>query len=250
MLLAEIHGKSYRDIEDLEDLLTSAVFGHLRLVQPPGFWPALLDRARTVEEPSRTLAQVLASVGIDATKFSEVQVRFWRYFPGYGEPDLLVHLFGDNVTSITILIEVKLHAGKSGMGEFDQLARYLALLNDPRCLVEWPCDFDKRFLVYLTKNFSASELHASIAASKTLKAESRLFGLEWTDIADIASEQRQRDKLLGEVADFLRRRGFERFHGFGHVLDPHKFAGYFYRRRYFEQLESRSIRTDGRFYGR
>src|SRR5208282_5729028 len=200
---------------------------------------AFLDRARTVEEPSRTLAQVLSSLSIDAAKFSQVQVRFWGYFPGYGEPDLLVHLFGDNVTSITILIEVKLHAGKSGIGEFDQLARYLALLNDPACLLGWPCDFDKRFLVYLTKNSSANELHATIAESKTLKAESRLFGLEWNDIAEIASEQRQRDKLLGEVADFLRRRGFERFHGFGRVPTPHTFAGHFYQRRYFEQVESR-----------
>ncbi len=96
-------------------------------MQPPGFWSGLLGRARTVEEPSRTLAQILSSVGIDAAKFSEVQVRFWGYFPGYGEPDLLVHLFGDNVTSITILIEVKLHAGKSGIGEFDQLARYFGI---------------------------------------------------------------------------------------------------------------------------
>jgi hypothetical protein len=250
MLLAEIHGKSYRGIEDLEDLLTSAVFGHLRLVQPPGFWSALLGRARTVDEPSRTLAQILSSVGIDAAKFSEVQVRFWGYFPGYGEPDLLVHLFGNNVASITILIEVKLHAGKSGIGEFDQLARYLALLNDPACLLGWPCDFDKRFLVYLTKNFSANELHASIAESKTLNAESRMFGLEWNDIAEIASEQRQCNKLLGEVADFLRRRGFERFHGFSFAPTPHTFAGHFYQRRYFEQVESRGIRTDGRFYGR
>ena len=131
MLLAEIHGKFYRDLEDIEDLQTSAVFGHLRLVQPPLFWLALLDRARTAEHPSRTLSQVLASAGVDSSKFSRVRVRFWRYFPGYGEPDLLVQLFGEHVTSITILIEVKLHAGKSGTGEFDQLARYLALLNDP-----------------------------------------------------------------------------------------------------------------------
>src|SRR5690348_4646810 len=114
MLLAEINGKSFRDIEGLEDLLTSAVFGHLRLVRPPVFWLALLDRARTVERHSRTLSQVLASAGVDASQFSGVRVRFWRYFAGYGEPDLLVHLFGADGLSITILIEVKLHAGKSG----------------------------------------------------------------------------------------------------------------------------------------
>jgi hypothetical protein len=250
MLLAEIHGKSYREIEDLEDLLTSAVFGHLRLVQPPVFWLALLDRARTAEDPRRTLSQVLSNVGVDASRFSGVRVRFWRYFPGYGEPDLLVQLFGENVTSITILIEVKLHAGKSGTGEFDQLARYLALLNDPACLLGWPCDFDKRFLVYLTKNFSANELHASIAESKTLNAENRMFGLEWNDIAEVASGQRQHDELLGEVADFLRRRGFERFHGIGFVPTLQTFAGHFYQRCYFEQVETRRIRTDGRFYGR
>lgn len=81
---------------------------------PPVFWLALLDRARTVERPSRTLSQVLANAGLDASRFSGVRVRFWPCFAGYGEPDLLVHLFGADGFSITILMEVKLHAGKVG----------------------------------------------------------------------------------------------------------------------------------------
>ena len=248
MLLAEIHGKSYRDIEDLEDLLTSAVFGHLRLIKPPLFWLALLERARTVEQS--TLLQVLGHLGVDALKFSGVRVRFWPYFPDYGEPDLLVQLFGDKVPSITILVEVKLHAGKSGTGEFDQLAKYFRLLNDPTCLLDWPCDIEKRFLVYLTKSFSADELNASIAESEIPNVESRMFGLEWNDIAEIAIAERKHDELLDEVARFLKRRGFERFHGFVFLPPPPTFTGRFYQRLFFERLETKDIRTDGRFYGK
>ena len=249
MLLAEIHGKSHRDLEDSEDLLTSAVFGHLRLVHPPTFWVELLHRARTAENPSRTLLKVLTSSGIGASLFTKVHVHFWPFFSKYGEPDLVVHLSGPECPSVTILIEVKLHATKSGTGEFDQLARYLALLTDPTCSLEWPSDIDKRFLIYLTKTFARDEIQASIEASKSSTASSRMFGLDWKELAEVADEQRRQDQLLGEVADFLKRRGFESFSGFRKITNVPRYSGLFYRRRYFNRLQIENLAHEGRFFG-
>lgn len=124
----------------------------------------------------------------------------------------------------------------------------MALLDDPACLLDWPCDFDKRFLIYLTKTFAGDELHATLQVSKALNAECRVFGLEWNDVAEIASEQRQQAELLGEVAEFLKRRGFERFHGFKDAPVLKSISG-FYQRRYFEELGT-DISTTGSFYGR
>ena len=248
MLVAEIHGKGNRAMEDVEDLLTSAVFGHLRLVQPPVFWPALLSRIRTAERPSRSLAQILVESGTNLRDFTEVKFRFWPNFSGYGEPDIEVMLHGAGSEPITLLIEVKLNSGKSGTGESDQLSRYLNLLHDPRFATEWPSAIDRRFVVYLTKSFSAQELQASCSAARSLHAPARIFGLEWVELAEIAQNEQQHSELLREVAKFLKRRGFERFHGFASVDFVSSTDGRFYSRRYFNTLNVRTIHTSGRFY--
>jgi hypothetical protein len=248
MLLAEINGKPCPEVEGLEDLITSAVFGQLRLIAPPRFWPELFRRAKTVETPNRSLSDVLLSLNTDPSLYTQVEIRFWRSLFAYGEPDLLIHFTGDTVSPLIMLIEVKLNSGKSGFGERDQLARYLSLLDDRRCVPEWPCDVGRRFLLYLTRSFAADDLNESVKASTSVNAKGRMFGLEWNDILEVAHGQRRGDDLLGEVADFLKRRGFEKFAGFDVVPLSAIPSGSFYGTSYFKDIPYFEGAVGGDFY--
>jgi len=248
MLLAEINGKPCPEVEGLEDLITSTVFGQLRLIAPPRFWPELFRRARTAETPDRSLSDVLLGLNTDAYLYTQVEIQFWRSFFDYGEPDLIAYFTGDKVQPLLVLIEVKLNSGKSGIGERDQLARYLSLFDDRQCVPEWPCDVDRRFLLYLTRSFASDDLHDSVSASKSVNARGRMFGLEWNDLLEVANGQRLGNDLLGEVADFLKRRGFEKFAGFGAVPLSAIPNGSFYGTRYYKDVPILGLAVGGNFY--
>jgi hypothetical protein len=65
MLVAEIHGKRVHEVQDREDYLTSAVFGHLRYIQPGLFWACLFGRALSspIDGCERSLAQIAKAEG-------------------------------------------------------------------------------------------------------------------------------------------------------------------------------------------
>ena len=165
MLLAEINGKSCPEVEGIEDLITSAVFGHLRLVAPPIFWKELFRRARTVAPGSKSLQSVLQSHDLDVDRYNRVDVQFWKYFANYGEPDLLVRFESPESPPFMVLIEVKLNSGKSSVGEYDQLATYLRLLRDESLLTELHVSIEHRYLIYLTRSFATEELKESLLAA-------------------------------------------------------------------------------------
>ena len=51
MLLAEILGKRLEATRNSEDYLTSAVFGHLRYIEPGLFWDTLFAKAGGIPDP-------------------------------------------------------------------------------------------------------------------------------------------------------------------------------------------------------
>jgi len=69
MLAAQIHGKLKREEEDLEDLLTSNVFGSIQYIPPEDGLVPVLSAAERVDgsQPLREL-----------TEISEVNYYFWR----------------------------------------------------------------------------------------------------------------------------------------------------------------------------
>lgn len=253
MLLAELHGKRFPEAEGQEDWLTSAVFGNLRHVPPSVFWKSLFSRAQSVGAIQVSLASELNAVGVRFKNFTKLTIIFWQNCPNYGEPDLILRFTGPHVCPLIVLIEVKLNSAKSSSGQDDQLARYLALLDDPTALPDWQCPEDRRYLVYLTRAFAAQELRESIAASARPDAARRMFGLEWRDVLETAVNEGPEGSLLSEVAAFLKGRGFEAFRGFREC--PHLApapVGTFYVRDYFQPSEAHlrtDVNTSGRFYG-
>lgn len=251
MLLAEIHGKRLPAAEEQEDWLTSAVFGHLRLVSPPLFWEQLFKCAMSPAVSGRSLVSELSERGIHFDRYSNVETRFWRCFPKHGEPDLLVRFTGDGVLPLTTVIEVKLNSGKSSVGSNDQLVHYLQLLKDKEQIPEWNVE-DHRVLIYLTRSFAQKEMNESLSFSP--EDGGNLFGLEWRDVLETAQALADENQLLQEVYRFLRGRGFEAFHGFRKPLLPSSLpSGRFYGYKYFQSgVDSLTAygSAPGRFYER
>jgi hypothetical protein len=252
VLLAEIKGKGCPELEGVEDLITSAVFGHLRSVPPGIFWHMLLSKAKNVADPPISLAQELKEKGVDFSQFHKLQVLFWEACGVYGEPDIVLRFTNADGLSIVIVVEVKLNSAKSSSGETDdQLERYLRLLDDDGFHLEWKMASACRFVMYLTRVFARDEITESIERSQQPDASRRIFGLEWNDILDAANANRG-NLLLAEVAEFLRRRGLARFRGFSVAPDVPINAGSFYRGQYFVAVpdELRLGELRGSFYGR
>jgi len=254
MLLAEIHGKRFGELEGQEDLLTSAVFGHLRHVPPQVFWTDLFKRAASTRTDSKSLELHVQETGNTISRYSSLDVLFWRTCGKYGEPDLILRFAGGNQDPLVVVVEVKLDSGKSGTGSDDQLKRYLDLLDEAAALPFWSPSADNRILVYLTRNFAHDEIKESVrlaTASGKHNAVDRIFGLQWQDVLAVADANSNKSFLLQELAAFLRIRDFEAFQGFGLSSALPRASGCFYGRRYF-LAPTKTLTLEhkiGRFYG-
>jgi hypothetical protein len=228
MLVAEVHGKRVAEAQDAEDYLTSAVFGHLRYVPPGVFWPDLFALATRLSDSGgreTCLTEHLARLGHSVADYSQLSADFWPRHPTCGEPDLLLRFHGGSRPALAILIEAKLWATKSGVGENDQLIRYLRLLDDLEAVdSRWANDAG-RLLVYLTPRESSAELLASIRCPAYRSGDrDRLFRLQWQDVLRAArqataSADEPWATMLRDVAAFLSRRGLEYFAGFRPIAD-------------------------------
>ena len=231
MLLAEIHGKNLGAARDNEDYLTSTVFGHLRYVPPGPFWDEFLKRAKGLPGPDQSeasLEQVLANSACSPSYYSGLEVQFWKSHPRYGEPDVLLVFSGKNRLPLVILIEAKLWSGKSGIGEHDQLSRYLRILDDLDAMGLRVDSRAPRFLVYLTPRDALAEVKASCdVAANVERARERMFRLQWQDVLAAAESgngatplaEPTTQTVLRDVARFLRALGLAYFNGFTRCSD-------------------------------
>jgi len=221
MIEAELRGKVSSDLQDVEDLLTSAVFGLLQYVPPSIFWPEVLARAVSCE--GKPFVERCKELGVRITEFDKVDVHFWPVHQKFGEPDLLIVFSGGSQLPLCFVIEAKLWASKSDGEQQDQLNRYLHALKDSEWLGEvtgFGGPVALLGLIYLTPRAAWLELYDSIDhAPEYLVAESRMFLLQWQDILQVArqvlpqADEPQRS-MLGQIADFLEHRGLAYFRGF------------------------------------
>jgi hypothetical protein len=157
---------------------------------------------------------------------------------------------------LIVIVEVRLNSGKSGAGDDDQLKRYLELLDNRAVFFPaWKLETSQRYLVYLTRNFSKMEMEESVELSVDAgkkDAAERLYGLQWQDVLERAEASGDPRSLLVEIAEFLRRRGFEAFGGFkSRAPSLESASGAFYGSQYFgTDLSALSGNQEirGRFY--
>ncbi len=242
MIEAELHGHAARLILDNEDYLTSAVFEHLRYVQPGPFWQDFFSRCSGAGAPDQSLLDYLRQSHGEPSAYSSLDISFWPSHCELGTPDLcLCFSGGRNSRPAVILVEAKLWSGKSGTGENDQLLRYLLLLerlhelqlpvpaNDVRCAI--------KALLFLTPHDATVELRESVSLCQPHPGLAAvLFGARWQDITTTASMRvvaaRGNERLiLRDISDFLRHRNLAYFGGFAHLPVPPGVSGAFYCRR-------------------
>jgi hypothetical protein len=220
MLVAEVHGKYVLEARNFEDYLTSTVFGHLRYVKPCVFWEALFDLAVSQASGSGVITvseRIRQDTGCALASFATLRAIFWPEHKE-GIPDLILHFAGNHARSVVILIEAKLTAKKSGNGDWDQLARYLRILDSLSDLhPRLPSDAFT-LAVYLTATDSRSEIIESLEEyGDTEQARLRLFHLQWQDVIraiEFTTPTSELEALiLDDVERFLRTRGLEYFSG-------------------------------------
>ena len=220
MLVAEVHGLYVPEARNSEDYLTSTVFGHLRYIQPGPFWDALFDLAVSQPIGLKTLTaseRIRQVTGYSLSSFANLQAIFWPKHKE-GIPDLLLCFAGNQSRSVVILIEAKLNAAKSGTGEYDQLARYLRIL-DSLSELDRPLPPDAMTLaVYLTTVDSRNEVIESLKEyGDSDGSRRRLYQLRWQDLIGAIDRTQARSVLerliLSDVSAFLHARDIEYFSG-------------------------------------
>jgi hypothetical protein len=219
MIHADLAGKTHVP----EDVLTSNCLGLLRLL-PDDHLISFLGDAVNLDGRRVDL--------LDCSRVGSVE--FWRWLPEGGQPDVIVELLGrEGIGRLTIVIEVKHGAGKSGSvsspeadsvadgpheaagvdaedGQ-DQLGKYW------RAATRF---FSRPMLIYLTHHRSVpkDDLVASLGAAGP---NAEIFWLSWVHlyrwvIGRLEDQSRltvAEGRILRTVRDYLEAKGYSCFLG-------------------------------------
>ena len=217
MIEAELHGKlKFTAAEHLEDVLTSSVFGFLKLLPFNAAAGPWLGRAVNVQ--GQTLEDYWNALGLRVPSTAVPDTRFWPTFETSGVPDVLLILPG-----VRLLVEAKYLSGKSGEGEDDQPARYMKALVSEPLAGEPPASGAQHALVYVTchRMLPRAELEASAREAGLLGT--RIFWTSWTNLWGIvhgSTGDTLEARVLTEVMRYLRHKGFVPFEGWARISDP------------------------------
>jgi hypothetical protein len=236
MIFADLHGKlgsGYQKAHERgEDLLTSTVFGLLRYLPFDQGLGAVLRRARVVQNRAGEIVCALDSDWLRLSDGLSRPLEFWPRLRRGGEPDMRLTLAGGKEV---VLIEVKLHSGKSQLAEDDpaaddeeagggdatderearidpdQLVRYFEGQSDELSAGA------RLSIIYLTSHVlpPLAELQESFRRAK--RGDIRLAWLSWRDVwavAEAAKAPASGDGPAADIAALLRHKGLYQFNGF------------------------------------
>jgi len=211
MFEAQLHGKLIREQENLEDLLTSNVFGAIKYA-PNG-----------EEELIRLLSEAETWNGnkpLQGLKgLSGVKYEFWPSLKEEScnpcEPDVLISITQSNNKKVRILVEAKFKSGKSSEADLgdkpsDQLSKEWDNL---KCLAGR--ENAEAYLLYITANlgFPEKDIKESINEYKEKRQSTiNILWLSWRKIPTIF--QNSKDEIIKDLVKLLRRQGLIFFEGF------------------------------------
>lgn len=229
-------------VQDMEDVLTSNVFGLLKYVTGNDVLLKILGYAKTLSAKS-----LLDCVDFNLKTYTP-EFLFWEQIGSYGEPDLIINFKKEDQPDLILCVEVKYYSSKSGDGDDDQLRRYF------EGMLEYASIFKSAFLgvIYLTKYPSRREVSESlayIAEKGVTDAEDKLFQLKWFEIAEAIESQdlrllRARDRMiLEDLLAYLRHKNLISFSKFSFRSVPFDLEP----DRFYESFEFKGftfLRTD------
>jgi len=228
MLQALLHGKLSREQENMEDVLTSNVFGLLRYIPArDGLFP-FLARAEGIDGSPPPLAHLLND-DLDFT-VSAADFDFWPFYDEPDckpcEPDVVIRVRNPHGRDLLILVEAKYLSGKSSeASETDQRPNDQLAREWDNLLRVAERENANPFLIYLTGSLGipVSEIEASIAEYRSKRKDDAsspaILALSWRHIPEVF--QQSNNVILRDLSDMAERFGFRYFHGF-HLSSKHE----------------------------
>lgn len=251
-MIAEIHGKisaTGSNLSDrLEDKLTGDIFGSLRYLPfELGIGP-ILSAAQIPE-----LSELIEKDGLHIC-----QVSFWPYHP-LGELDVRIDL--DNAV---IGIEVKYQSPLSsdddadysnGTDEESEKVSVNQLYRESKIVRELAGPDKKAFLILVACDSECESIVSDVKARNLIENGVELGRISWQEILLILENQQPSDPLhnciLGDMVALLKRKGFERFHGFDSPMTAICADGYFsyqYNQDLWSHLFAEPLIDGGNYY--
>lgn len=225
MLKALLHGKLSREQENMEDILTSNVFGTLNYLPTSSCMVRFLSNA-VLLNGDRPLAQLPLG--------AEIVFNFWPWLnePGYDgcEPDVLLRIVCGDQGKYLVLVEAKYHSGKSSeageeIGTEDPASNEIKKVED-QLAKEWrqleavaEKESCQPVLIYLTADTSCprDEIEASQKRFRP-EAKVKICWLSWRDLPAIIEDED--NKMLRDLLAMLRHLNLTFFEGFS-KLEPY-----------------------------
>ena len=212
MLEAFVHGKLSTQQSNMEDMLTSAVFGALRLLPPDRGVLPFLSYAKPWPDAQNHLEQLAGLLDLEP---HDVTYSFWPRFDFEGchpcEPDLIIKI---EPTNQLILVEAKLRSPKSseandGPWPYDQLAReWDNLLREAS-----DC---QPILVFLTADLKLPKqsIEDSIAEFQRKRPADPVPDIYWLSWQQLNRLEDDDQELIPKIKNILRRLDLNPFAGF------------------------------------
>lgn len=211
MIDALLKGKLSLQQENMEDILTSSVFGLIKYLPPEqGLYPFLKKTRRFLDN---------TPFFSDLPTGADISYDFWPTYSIDGcepcEPDLVITIDpGPPGQKILILIEAKFHSGKSSFANYDRPAPTDQLAREWDNLLADCGNIGARpYFIYLTAgSFLPRDDIAESRDEFVAKRPGKNFEcgwLSWHELSEIFSEEG--NEIPGDVARLARRFGFARF---------------------------------------
>jgi hypothetical protein len=218
MLMALLRGKLSREQENMEDILTSNVFGVFRYVSPTESVLPFLAEAEDGDGK-----HPLASLG-DALVAHEFWPQWKDAFGSVCEPDVVLRIDADD-RRLIVLVEAKYLSGKSSWADDDPQRLTDQLAREYETLVRIAAD-EKRepALVYATTHagYPADDIGASAREYQEKYPDQRpaIFWLSWCKIPDVFGSSRHTALLdLVAMADRMGLTFFKGWPDLAYVSD-------------------------------
>jgi hypothetical protein len=214
MLQAQLRGKLTREEEDMEDLLTSNVFGAISYSLPV---EGLIPFLNSLEDSEGDKF----SVDLDIIK---VDYSFWPWIEEENcngcEPDVKIEIQLRDMRKLIFFVEAKYFSGKSSEGNEEYEAPYDQLAREWDNLQEFASiEHGIPFFIYITadlsypkKSFAESDQDYKRYRSKGM----RMFWTSWQRVVKVFSNRTngylKRD-IFSDLVELLRRQGLTFYEG-------------------------------------
>jgi len=214
VLAAQLHGKLNRVEEELEDLLTSNVFGSFEYIPTEdGLVPLLIN----------TIKQDLNSCPFkEIGRIFDVKYEFWKtlHVPTCFacEPDVMINFTDENKNKIIVLVEAKYRSGKSSEADLDEEKPYDQLAREWDNLVHIAKeDNAKPYLLYITADisFPFKDFEASQSDYRRTRGQENALDIVWISWRKLPTIfQNTKHKIIKDLIEILKKQGLIFFEGF------------------------------------